>query len=499
MQARKFIAVHMGEFAHDRRGSFLIIFAFMLMPLITLLGAGLDYSRMAKAKSQIAATLDAAMLAAQQQYSLDDSVDYEKIITDYVAQNLKQGEKPIFFSDIAVSNIVLSETGEMSADISADVPLHFLALTGQSETTVRAHSAAMVGGSSIEVALVLDNTGSMQGDKIASLKTSAANLVDAIMTDEGDNEKVKIAVVPFADYVNIGMENRGEEGLDIPDDYDYQPPGENCDVSYPNSTYKCECVPGYKETCNDGKCETKWNNCATQTCSGSKGDPVYSNCKYKPVQKYSWYGCMASRPYTPSKLNTTDDSYDSQGVPGVMDTSDWCKNIAPVQRLTTNKGEVTAALNRMKSQRYTYIPSGLIWGWRSLSNEAPFTEGVPSSNNGVKKVVVLMTDGENTKSASKKTGAAVQNHEGVVYWHGGSSTSTANTVTSELCENIKDAGIMLYTISFDVDGDGGDSIRTLMQNCAGNGGQYYDAADSTKLEDAFRKIGLALLNLRLSK
>ena len=54
---------------------------------------------------------------------------------------------------------------------------------------------------------------------------------------------------------------------------------------------------------------------------------------------------------------------------------------------------------------------------------------------------------------------------------------------------------MIYTIGF---GISNNDTRNMLQACAGNGGQYYDAANSTELADAFRHIGQSLLNLRLS-
>ena len=68
--------------------------------------------------------------------------------------------------------------------------------------------------------------------------------------------------------------------------------------------------------------------------------------------------------------------------------------------------------------------------------------------------------------------------------------------TSILCENIKNEGVTLYTLTFDLD-DG--PIKDIMQACATTPGHYYDASDSTALAESFNAIATDLSNLRLSK
>ena len=72
-----------------------------------------------------------------------------------------------------------------------------------------------------------------------------------------------------------------------------------------------------------------------------------------------------------------------------------------------------------------------------------------------------------------------------------------DTHTAELCENIKAKDVIVHTIAFEV--AEGSPVEDLMRNCAGNGGRYFDADNSTELAAAFKQIALALLNLRLSR
>ena len=448
MSNQKTKASFFKRFFRANKGATALIFSVMAVPVMALAAGVVDYGKALRVKSELIATLDAAVLAATQAYALDDSVDTEQIIMDFVSKNYTDSGKVLLSSELVVNAPDIDENNELSVQLNVKVPTDFLTLVGFNEFDFALNSSAIVGGMDLEIALVLDNTGSMSGSKIADLKVAATDLVNTLMTD--GNDKVQIAVVPFSSAVNISIGNRFEAGLDIPGDY------------------------------------------------------------LKSGTSYEWYGCMASRI---DDLAVKDEDY-ATGVPGIMMPDDWCTSAhAPIRELSKKKGEIITSLDNMKSQGWTYIPSGLSWGWRVLSDKAPFTTGVPYSETGVQKAIVLMTDGANTVAAHDTppttadndaytlTGDSTANHGGPVHFHtrklGGASNVPANAITAELCANIKAEGIVVHTIAFEV--AEGSEIEDLMRNCAGNGGQYFDADNSDELANAFKQIALALLNLRLSK
>jgi len=489
------------RFASNRRGTTAVIFGFLAVPVMAMAGAGYDYATAIRVKARLSATLDAAALAAAQAHALDDSADVSQIVHDFVEKNYSRSGKNLFASHIGVEQVTVSEDGEVVVVASARVPTTLLSLVGFDEFDFSIGSAAKVGGQSLELALVLDNTGSMMGAKLDSLKNSAHTLVDELMKDSQGN--VKVALAPFADYVNIGMANRSEPGLDIPADYTYSwhvDGHEHCWNEYPNSTEQCT-TEEYEGTCyNDGVPYTCTKT--RENCTGDPGDPV-RHCEWVPGEDkhrdYKWFGCMASRPHD---LNVRDDGY-ATGVPGVMATWDWCRQIAPIQRLTSNQQAIDDAIDAMQARRNTYIPAGLAWGWRLLSHDAPFSDGAAYDNDAVTKVIVLMTDGENTLTMRKWSGHNTDNHSGEVWGHDRNAVghpsrkAEADGYTAELCQNIKARGIVVHTIAFEV--PEGSPVENLMRNCAGNGGQYFKAEDSEALANAFHRIALALLNLRLSR
>jgi hypothetical protein len=101
-----------------------------------------------------------------------------------------------------------------SAEVN--VPTTFMSLAGIISFDVRVTSEIKLARESVEVAQVLDVTNSMAGSKIDALKSSANGLIDKAFAGEGSRDTINVALVPFADYVNVGMENRNEPWISVP-------------------------------------------------------------------------------------------------------------------------------------------------------------------------------------------------------------------------------------------------------------------------------------------
>jgi hypothetical protein len=129
---------------------------------------------------------------------------------------------------------------------------------------------------------------------------------------------------------------------------------------------------------------------------------------------------------------------------------------------------------------YTNINLGLNWGWHVLSSTPLFTEGVAYNTENLTKYIILMTDGNNTRSRYYTCPI-----EG--------PCATIDARTSATCANVKAAGIKIYTIRL-VQGN-----AALLQGCATNPGMYYDVQDASQLSSVFSAIGSEIANLHLAK
>ena len=116
--------------------------------------------------------------------------------------------------------------------------------------------------------------------------------------------------------------------------------------------------------------------------------------------------------------------------------------------LTNDWTALNAKIDAMTPTGNTNVTIGLAWGLQTLSPNAPFN--APRRAPDLDKVIILLTDGENTQNR----------------WT--SSSSSIDARTEKVCDNIKAANIKLYTVRV-IDGN-----ATLLKNCATKPDMYYD-------------------------
>lgn len=197
--------------------------------------------------------------------------------------------------------------------------------------------------------------------------------------------------------------------------------------------------------------------------------------------------------------------------------------------LTKNKQTVLSAISAMAADGSTNIPLGVAWGWRSLSHGAPFSEGRASGTADNVKIMVVMTDGNNTYYKPSDLDYYASNYNKSTYGsygftksttvhsegrlfegysdntpsHNGSGfTSAMNEHMLTTCTNAKNDGIRIYSVAFNV--SNGSSVKTMLETCASTNPktgakQYFDATGSNALLAAFSAIGNDISNLRLAK
>ncbi len=92
-------------------------------------------------------------------------------------------------------------------------------------------------------------------------------------------------------------------------------------------------------------------------------------------------------------------------------------------------------------------------------------------------MIILLTDGLNTQDR----------------WYSSASLIDAREQTT--CDNIKAAGITIYTVQVNT---GGDPTSTLLQSCASSSNKFFLLTSANEIVTAFDQIGTALTNLRLA-
>ena len=492
----RFVADVLGRFRRCSIGGIAQIFAISAIPLVVGVGGVVDFSMYNSAKGKLQDALDAATLNAAGS-AVNDSTVLQAMTTTAFNANFQgnasmTGEVTGFNYNSATKTISATASGVFTPTFAALFGYSAMNVTVNSTTTQQANGT-------LEVALVLDNTWSMSvaldstGTKIDVLKTAAKSLVDQVMTaDAGDN--VKVAVVPYADYVNVGLGNRNQGWLNVAADYVVNVPQTWVPQTCTTKTTKQVCTGGYPGTCSsttDGVVST-WTCTKGQTCTNQPVAP-YQSCSggyYSGGYSYpvKWYGCVLNQVQANGSLGLPDPT---QAYTGTLDTSQKCLN--PIVPLTSDKSTITAAINGLvinigSYKPETYIPAGLVWGVNVISPAAPFVEGAAydPKNKQPRKAIVLMTDGSNTEYLKSDGTLGVANAAQIV---------KAYQDQDAVCAYAKDKKIEIYTIGFGV--NDATSLAHL-QSCATDSALYFDAKNSAGLIQAFKTIAGALSNVRIA-
>lgn len=464
------------RFRSDAQGGVLMMFAFALIPVILVIGCAVDYGMVTRSRTAAQVTADAAALAAATTMS-DDVATLRAAAEKFVRSNFDEAT----YGKVQISSFTYSQQEkDITIRLAGATETSFMRLAGYQTVPfeVMASSTRAVPGTT-EVALVLDNTWSMSGAKIVALKTAAKNLVETLKKDPKNT--VKIALVPYADYVNVGVSNRGQSWVKVPADYVKVNKGSCWTVSQ-------KCQKAAQKTCvrlKDGVPESY--DCSPQVCF-----PItpYQQCSADSTQQVRWFGCVGTRVSGSLRLN---DDEPSSPYPGFLSTSQNCLN--PVVPLTESKDTIQKAIASMVVnvggyKPSTYIPGGLIWGLNVLSPSQPFGEGkaYDANNQDPRKALVLMTDGANTMKYNSKDGTHVD----------ASGKDLDQTYADQLniCANIRKRNITVYTVAFDVDDA---AAKDTLKACASKAEFAFDAKDAAALNDAFSKIATSLSSLRLTR
>jgi Flp pilus assembly protein TadG len=452
------------QFCRSERGSTAMIFALTVFAISGAAGLAIDSTRAIRAKEVMQDNLDSAVLAvgSARQSEAGDAADR---LTAYMAANWKDK----YGAPLPSTTLTEPSPDVIQATARTTMPTIFMRILGQNSISLYAEAHGRFGLAKAEVALALDITGSMTGSRMDALKMAAKDLVRDTYLKPGAATKITFSIVPFAQYVNVGMPNRSASWLSVPND---------------GMVTKTREVP-----INPALCVER-----TGTGYNDQGQPYsyqYMDCDGVPKQTetYSemetWTGCVGSRP-SPKDSQVLLNS--ANPVQGLMNT--WCAS--PLQRLTNDESGLTSVINDLTPAGHTYMAPGVLWAWRTLSPAAPFADAAPAAGaNRARKVIVLMSDGANTASQGAYwTGDWRPHHEG---WNPGD----ANIKTKQVCDNAKADKIEVFAIAFEVTDP---TALGLLQDCASSPvTHYFNATDNVKLTAAFKKVGESLSAVRLTK
>ncbi|WP_319824354.1 TadE/TadG family type IV pilus assembly protein [Thalassovita sp.] len=190
-----------------------VMVAFALMMLIAMLmvgGIGIDLMRFEMDRTRLQNTLDRAVLAAA---DLDQTLDAKEVVQDYFS---KAGLSE-YLSGVRVQEGLGSKRVEADAETTFDT--FFLKLMGVETLTATANGAAMETIDGLEISLVLDVSGSMNSNqRLIRLKPAAKEFVETILSSN-DSGNVSISIIPYATQVSGGAQILDK--WDVSDEHSY--------------------------------------------------------------------------------------------------------------------------------------------------------------------------------------------------------------------------------------------------------------------------------------
>lgn len=453
----------LSRFTQDRDGAVLPLVGIVSIVLIGATGFGIDVARMVLLHSSLQRAIDAGALSTVARL---DEATIDAQLRKFTVANFANGQIGATLDSLTWQ--ISADKSTLTVDASASAPATLMTILGIKTINTSAHTVIERSTSGLELALVLDNTGSMAGSSLNSLKSSAKTLVDTLFGGNAVAENLYVGIVPFSQAVNVGKEHSG-----------WLKTGSVAALDWGT---------------------TSWGGCveAHDTAADDVSDVVPTS---KPLAPYYWED-SSGNDWITVKGNSGKKTYDSP----LNETNGPNKNCpAEVTRLTPEKAKVVTAINAMKAVGNTHINVGAVWGWRMLSPkwrglwggdmakyDLPLDYFTPKMN----KAAVIMTDGENTMSSSVYSAYGWLDDKKLGTSSSSAAVSELNTRLTKVCTAMKNAGVIIYTIAFD---NPDTATQNLMRNCASQNAFYFNSPSTAALQSAFKQIGDSLSNLRVSK
>ncbi len=423
----------LGHFLKDRKGAVAPLLALSIIPIMGAVATSVDYSRASMVRSSMQSALDATGLMLSKTAKDLDTAALNQKATDYFQSVFNRPEA----KNVAVTP-VLTKPAEGSFKLvmngTATVDTLFGNLVGVSQVDLTANSEVVWGIKRLNLALALDNTGSMASSgKMDALKTAAHNLLTTLKDASKTPGDIQVSIIPFAVDVNVDTANVGANWVNWTD----------------------------WEKANGTCSKTSYTNSSDCTSNGKT---------WTPADHSTWNGCVNDRDQNNDVLATTPVVGSASTMYRAHQATACPASMMP---LSINWTALNSKIDAMTPTGNTNVTIGLQMAWQTLSTGAPFSAPAPATD--LDKVIVLLTDGDNTQNRWTSSGSSI------------------DARTEKACDNAKAANIRIYTVRV-INGD-----AALLKGCATNPSMYYDVQQASQLNAAFSSIAQSLANLRLSK
>jgi Flp pilus assembly protein TadG len=501
----------LGSLLWDNRGNAAVLIAAAFLPLLAMIGSGLDLSRTYLVHAKLQSACDSAALAARRSMAtstLDqDSIDEGAKYFAFNFPNGTMGTTPV------TPNIHISDTDASTVVVQASttVPMTVMKVFGFDTLPASVTCSADQDYVNNDIMLVLDVTASMNytaGDsscqyqateqsnaRIARLRTAGVALYRALEGATG--VRIRYGFMPYSMTVNVGRD-LDSGWLEQPGKYWQQVP----ECTQFNSNGSCR------------RTSLRWRfNPATAQHNSSWWANTWEGCvEERSTMSQSGNSIAISPDVSQADIDQTGNSqglrwqaYDDDIDQGYTDLFGPNNNLAhfcpaPAKRLATyaTEADFQSALNASvaKVGGYTNHDLGIMWGMRYLSSTGMFSADNPTvfpagSDVPVQKHIVFLTDGVMTASGSNYSSFGIPDKEDRMT---GSGTLVQRHINRfvNACDRARQMGATIWVIALDVQSPG------TISPCA-SGSDHFFISNGSDLEQVFTRIGKGIGRLRMTQ
>jgi Flp pilus assembly protein TadG len=375
----------LSRFLENKAGGVAPLLGLMIIPLVGAVGAAVDYSRASATRTAMQSALDATALMLSKDAQSLTAAQMEQKASVYFNALFQRPEA----SNVQVTQQLTSpQQGMFNIKVtgSATINTMFWRLMGQDQVTITTNGEVVWGIKKLNLALALDNTGSMaSNNKMTELKKAAHNLLETLQKAEKTPGDIKISIIPFAVDVNIGTDKVNEAWVDW-EDWDAK----------------------------NGTCSKSWYN--------NKSSCLNNSGTWTAADHSTWNGCVMDR----DQNNDVNATATGEGAAVKYRAHQAGNCPAAMMALSSDWTALNAKIDAMNPSGNTNVTIGMQMAWQTLTPAAPFN--APAVSTELDKVIILLTDGQNTQNR----------------WT--SSTTSIDSRTQKVCENAKTANIRVYTV-----------------------------------------------------
>lgn len=511
--AQRAVTKKMCAFRKEEDGTILVFVMALLMVIMITGGMAVDLMRTEYRRAGLQETLDRAVLAAA---DLDQTLDPQTVVEDYFA---KAGYAS-YLDSVVVDEGLNYRT--VTVDSSAEVDTAFLKLAGVGSLPALAAGGAEERIGDVEISMVLDVSGSMGSySRLSNMKVAANEFVTTIFSNS-EPGRTSISIVPYSTQVSAGSTLLSR--YNVTSEHN----NSHC-VDFTNSDFNSTSISTSNEMQRTGHfdpwtynkppsslvCKTEWHR-AIQPLVGT------ANALHNQINNFNAsgntstdigvkWGTALLDPGTQSAVTSMiasgDVSSDFVGRPAAYDDPDTIKAMivmtdgVQTSQYYLNDGYdsgnsdvyYNSASNKYSIRYSHYGSTYYFWPHNGYKRTYPY--GGSSANE-------RLTYPELWEKVSIPYNAYYHyypiNWSSNTYYswlydpRGYVNSSTKNTRLSNICTAAKEAGIVIYTIGFEMT----DASAAVMEDCASSPSHHF-LVEGVEISDAFSAIATSINQLRL--